>query len=268
MDALMSTIRTEPQKLLLFAALKDFSGENISFLIQMRDWRWSWTPSSPVKTGFIRRPSVHDIANPGLQRQQFKRAVDIYASYISPRYSDYPLNLSYTHLKELEAIFEGAAMVLHGYQTDESDSNSATPFDDWNFKLWRTRTSSTSGEDIEAHHKQDAASLTSHKTLHPNAANLSKDLMLCTTEFDHSKRQTLLKAYEMSNMATERLPEFVPVPEAFGPDVFDHAEESIKYMVLTNTWPKFVNDGYATAVARREKMFIRNTSKKIAGWCI
>ncbi|GIJ92512.1 hypothetical protein Asppvi_001790 [Aspergillus pseudoviridinutans] len=30
------------------------------------------------------------------------------------------------------------------------------------------------------------------------------------------------------------------VPESFGPNVFDDAQESIKYLVLTNTWPKFV----------------------------
>jgi hypothetical protein len=30
------------------------------------------------------------------------------------------------------------------------------------------------------------------------------------------------------------------VPELFGPNVFDAAQESIKYLVLTNTWPKFV----------------------------
>ncbi|KAB8223241.1 hypothetical protein BDV33DRAFT_43923 [Aspergillus novoparasiticus] len=30
------------------------------------------------------------------------------------------------------------------------------------------------------------------------------------------------------------------VPEAFGPTVFNDAEKSIKYLVLTNTWPKFV----------------------------
>lgn len=30
------------------------------------------------------------------------------------------------------------------------------------------------------------------------------------------------------------------VPEAFGETVFDQAEQSIKYLVLTNTWPKFL----------------------------
>ncbi|KAM5356541.1 hypothetical protein ACJ41O_003187 [Fusarium nematophilum] len=32
------------------------------------------------------------------------------------------------------------------------------------------------------------------------------------------------------------------MPEAFGPAVFDAAESHIKYLVLTNTWPKFVRE--------------------------
>ncbi|KAF9892321.1 hypothetical protein FE257_002098 [Aspergillus nanangensis] len=32
----------------------------------------------------------------------------------------------------------------------------------------------------------------------------------------------------------------VPVPEDFDAKVFDDAEDSIKYLVLTNTWPKFI----------------------------
>lgn len=32
------------------------------------------------------------------------------------------------------------------------------------------------------------------------------------------------------------------VPASFGPSVFDDAEKSIKYLVLTNTWPKFVKN--------------------------
>ncbi|KAJ5935391.1 hypothetical protein N7466_004938 [Penicillium verhagenii] len=32
------------------------------------------------------------------------------------------------------------------------------------------------------------------------------------------------------------------IPEGFGATVFDDAEKSIKYLVLTNTWPKFIKD--------------------------
>jgi hypothetical protein len=40
------------------------------------------------------------------------------------------------------------------------------------------------------------------------------------------------------------------VPEAFGPGSFDNAERSIKELVLTNTWPKFVNAGYANSMQK------------------
>ncbi|EAW11112.1 uncharacterized protein ACLA_067510 [Aspergillus clavatus NRRL 1] len=36
------------------------------------------------------------------------------------------------------------------------------------------------------------------------------------------------------------------VPEGFGPAIFDDAEESIKYLVLTNTWPKFIKNRTAS----------------------
>ena len=32
------------------------------------------------------------------------------------------------------------------------------------------------------------------------------------------------------------------IPEGFDATIFDDAERSIKYLVLTNTWPKFVRD--------------------------
>jgi len=57
---------------------------------------------------------------------------------------------------------------------------------------------------------------------------------------------------------SEQLPEHVPVPQYFGPETFDRAEESIKYMVLTNTWPKFVNGGFA-------KMKKRTFLQKVCG---
>jgi hypothetical protein len=33
------------------------------------------------------------------------------------------------------------------------------------------------------------------------------------------------------------------IPETFSATAFDRAEESIKHLVLTNTWPKFVRSG-------------------------
>jgi hypothetical protein len=43
-------------------------------------------------------------------------------------------------------------------------------------------------------------------------------------------------------------------PDTFGLNAFDDAEESIKYMALTNTWPKFVTAGYASNPEQRSRL--------------
>lgn len=48
---------------------------------------------------------------------------------------------------------------------------------------------------------------------------------------------------DKSSSTTEVVAQFVgTIPEGFCDGVFDDAEKSIKYLVLTNTWPKFVKD--------------------------
>lgn len=47
---------------------------------------------------------------------------------------------------------------------------------------------------------------------------------------------------ETAGCIEDRVQYWGEVPEAFNETVFDDAERSIKYLVLTNTWPKFVRD--------------------------
>src|SRR2546423_1071132 len=42
MQALEKTLLTNPTELLRFAAMKEFTGENIVFLTQVRDWKAGW----------------------------------------------------------------------------------------------------------------------------------------------------------------------------------------------------------------------------------
>lgn len=248
MAALESAVRTNPQRLLWFAATKDFSGENISFLIKVLEWRRGWSPSTPTNTGYIRRPSAYDSYDKDMQRQQFKGALDIYVSCVSPKYSHYPINLSHVHLKELETIFEGASMMTHAHIDLGFDT--ATPFD----KLWHSRTH----EDVETCHGRDGASIVS--TRPTDGTNNSTDNILDISETNG--RHKILHAYELTTIS-DQLPEFIPIPGGFGPDVFDRAEESIKYMVLTNTWPKFVNDGCATSTDVKKKSLLQQVRSRI-----
>jgi hypothetical protein len=39
----------------------------------------------------------------------------------------------------------------------------------------------------------------------------------------------------------------IQIPESFFAEIFEEAEQEIKYLVFTNTWPKFVGARYASS---------------------
>ena len=47
----------------------------------------------------------------------------------------------------------------------------------------------------------------------------------------------------MAELSTDNYPGVWCIPDNFTPRAFDAAENEIKYLVLTNTWPKFVHAG-------------------------
>lgn len=54
---------------------------------------------------------------------------------------------------------------------------------------------------------------------------------------------------ETTVAAQDRVQFWGDIPDAFDETVFDDAEQSIKYLVLTNTWPKFVRQRRTSATA-------------------
>ena len=124
MQALEKALQTNPTPLLLFAALKDFSGENIGFLKEVQSWKRDWS-SSIGNQAFWRRSCAAPHNVDSLKRRQFKRGVQIYSSFVSLKSSNYPINLSSAHYKELEAVFEGASLLASACPAE----NAAIPFD-------------------------------------------------------------------------------------------------------------------------------------------
>lgn len=221
MGALEKTLQLNPQPLLIFSALKDFSGENISFLIHVREWKAKWN-SEKQKPNMLRKQSPVKTYDQALIRQQFKQAVGIYASFVSLKYSDFPINISSAHLRELEAMFEQYAALVCA----EPASNAATPFENY----W----SSTFSDDLESQAGRDQLSVVSTVVL-DGEKNESRP---------ESAQARQLRELTMTNFG-ERLPANIGIPDIFDPTVFDRAELSIKELVLTNTWAKFVKAGFA-----------------------
>ena len=229
MSALEKSLQVNPTPLLLFAALKDFSGENISFLKHVSDWKDIWTPPTSPKPGFMRKAEPDARNQDVLRREQFTLAVHIYSSFVSMQYSDFPINISSAHLRELQTLFDSAAQKVNG----SSKHNSATPFDE---PLAKSQI-----DDLESSLIKDQVSITTTAV-----GNDSSDDILISPEKKHYNQ---VQAFKLSDIR-EKLPSNVHVPDAFGPDSFDKTERHIKELVLTNTWPKFVNAGYANSMEK------------------
>ncbi|KAJ9631233.1 hypothetical protein H2204_008318 [Knufia peltigerae] len=227
MSALEKTLKLNPQPLLMFSALKDFSGENISFLIHIREWKAKWN-TDKHKSTMLRKPPQARTPDPALVRQQFQQAVGIYASFVSLKYSDFPINISSTHQRELEAMFEQYAALVCA----EPASNAATPFENY----W----SSTFSDDLESQAGKDQLSFVS------TAVSDSEK---------HEPRPESIQARQLRELKMtnfgERLPANIGIPDTFDATVFDKAELSIKELVLTNTWAKFVKAGFAQNAEKR-----------------
>ncbi|KAI9369824.1 hypothetical protein BJX61DRAFT_545211 [Aspergillus egyptiacus] len=184
MSALEYVLERNPTPLQQFAALSDFSGENVAFLTSVAGWKRA-VPK--VLTDFNAPMGANDKR---AVLECFNKALYIYVEFVSVRHAEFPVNLSSQDLRKLENVFERPARILYG---DDDDAEPVTPFNKAAF---------------------DMKPLTS-----PSYSNFS----------------------ESSLAAIKNSAQYLgEIPSNFTPSVFDEAEYSIKYLVLTNTWPKFV----------------------------
>lgn len=205
MTALDFTLRTNPEPLLRFAALRDFSGENVSFLTHIAEWKRAW---------FVAAKSTHE-----QRHQQFVNAVRIYCQLISIDFAEFPINICSREMKRLHGIFSEAAAVLMRRQSIAS-TDTITPFDNEIAPV----SSSSSTVDLKTG---------------MNLSGLGK-----------ANLQSVMQMTELRGVDT--LQDF-PIPESFSAEIFEEAEQEIKYLVLTNTWPKFVNATVAATQSGEEE---------------
>jgi hypothetical protein len=212
MTALENALRTNAVPLLEFAALKDFSGENVSFLTHVMDLRRGWF--SPKRSTAEHR------------RQQFHSATHIYAQFISLEFSEFPINISSREMKRLFLVFGGAATLFYGNKRgslSSATSDNATPFD-------TILPDNASDAPINT---KNQCNVTSEPESSINLDSLGRANLRAASRLQQSRLDEVLEDFE--------------IPEEFNEMVFDAAENEIKYLILTNTWPKFVNAGAASS---------------------
>lgn len=135
-------------------------------------------------------------------RVHFIRALGIYHEFISLHDAEFPINISFQEMTKFEAIFEKAARIIYG--DSRQDDSPVTPFSpptDW-----------------------------------PSEAGTPKGLNGSTSPRESPGTSTHELRSSLKNVSY-----WGDIPAGFNSAVFDQAEHSIKYLVLTNTWPKFLS---------------------------
>lgn len=140
-------------------------------------------------------------------REAYNKALHIYTEFIGPKDAEFPINISFQVKVGLEAMFEKAARVLYGNRGLASQATPFAPGSEW---------------------PREVGPRPSHASERPIIGSRS-----------NSNADVELRAM------TDRVVYWGEIPPTFDATVFDKAETSIKYLVLTNTWPKYVR-------ARRE----------------
>jgi hypothetical protein len=203
--ALENAIATNPLPLLQFAATKDFTAENILFLIQIRDWKSAWRSScSP--------PTPHSRA------VLFNKAVEIYAQSVNEKLAVFPINVEGGIRSRLDVIFEPAVRKLRERNGDGEvvdPFNEVTPF--------------AGGEG-----EMPLSPMSPISSSKPNWPLPSTP----TTPKSHFSTEVEVRDYSREIYGKS----VGDVPEEFDQKVFDAAEKSIKYLVVTNTWRKMISE--------------------------
>jgi hypothetical protein len=227
MAALEHVLDKNPEPLRQFSARRDFSGENIAFLTAVSEWKLA------LPTDFIR--SRYD-ASPDTVRQQFTRALRIYTEFISPRDAEFPINIAWTDLRKLQGIFERAARSTAAANGSSSPKDEVTPFADANND---PITSPPRAAQNQQPHRPPPSRDSQVHILQPDEAPPTPT---STTKNRTSHIPLTVKILEPTP-TTSALPLYAgDIPPAFDASVFDAAHASIKYLVLTNTWPKYVRE--------------------------
>lgn len=223
MLALERALVVNPEPLLHYAAKKDFTAENIVFLTQVRDWRQAWN-SAP------RNPST-DMVTEDAQVRLFRMAVEIFATSVDEKTADFPINIDGYMRKELASIFSPVVLnALSGFACRSGSSPiDASPLaTSWADQKERGTVTTI----VSASNSPSPGSSPGSATIH----SMSSVSTAVTKTASESKPYRLEDRPDLSPLTKGR---GIDIP-GFDEHVFDETESSIKYLVLTNTWRKFV----------------------------
>lgn len=211
MESLDECLATNCDGLQVYASCMELNGENIIFLTKVLGFQRKWA----MDFSKIRNSSRACMG-------MFRAALSIYVTLVHSDTASYPINIESPIYAKLESIFGAATKLVASRRNSEAPStpiSSVTPWDE-----------------------PQQSPLVEFPFLEPPGEtypmrNMSLSTPPARRSIDNDSREHIIS---LEDDPQDSLAGF-QIPVEFGEHVFDAAFKSIKYMVWSETWQRYMN---------------------------
>ena len=207
MESLDECLHANHDGLQIYASCVELNGENIIFLVRVLAFRDQWIKLFSRTPDFARKRML-----------MFRAALNVFTGLVYQETAVYPINIESPVYQHLSSIFRNAAELVASQRrvsVQSSPTSQVTPWDDSSEIRTPRHTSITEHFPMQ--------NIASTGPMHRLSSD-SKERMVSISEA--VKPLDPLAGY--------------PVPVEFDDTVFEPAFKSIKYMVWTETWQRYM----------------------------
>ena len=222
-ESLDECLHSTYDALQVYASCEEFNGENIMFLVRVLSFKSSY---STIMATPHTDPSR-------VRTSLFRTALSIFISLVHTETAAYPINIESPVYAKLDAIF-GAATTLVASTASSRRSNSTTSTRDksavapWEEPASLSGTTTNENEDDHERDEGDEFQMHAMPIIRPSTSHHSTEHIMPVSPspgHEHDPHDPLAD---------------FRVPADFNENVFDDAYKSIRHMVWTETWQRFM----------------------------
>ena len=226
-ESLDECLNSTYDDLQIYASCEEFNGENIMFLVRVLSFKSSY--STTMATSNTDRSRV--------RTSLFRTALSIFISLVHTETAAYPINIESPVYAKLDAIF-GAATTLVASTAGSRRSNGTTSTRDKSAVApWEepaSNSSITTNEDDDDHEHEHERDEGDEFQMHA--------MPITRPSSSHRSSEHIIPISASSGHGhdpNDPLADF-QVPTNFNENVFDDAYKSIRHMVWTETWQRYM----------------------------
>ncbi|CAF9923319.1 MAG: hypothetical protein ALECFALPRED_002357 [Alectoria fallacina] len=211
MESLDECLTTNCDGLQVYASCMELNGENIIFLTKVLGFQRKWA---------LDFSKIRDSAR--ARMGMFRAALSIYVTLVHSDTASYPINIESPIYAKLESIFGAATKLVASRRNSESPSTPISAVTPW--------------DEPQQEPLIESPMLESPGETYP-LRNMSLSTPPARRSIDNDSREHIIS---LDNDPQDFLAGF-HIPAEFGEHVFDAAFKSIKYMVWSETWQRYLN---------------------------